>query len=91
MNKLECASCGATKNVHAVCHHCGQPLCADSRFCRLEISDNLFQGQPRAVHCFACAAQYQGWRPPEPAGGLDELFAWMADKLRRLLPQRGDA
>ena len=55
---LECASCGSTEKVDAVCHHCGKPLCRDRENCRFEIEDNAFGNTMTlpvvAVHCREC-------------------------------------
>ena len=63
----ECTSCGTTRDVDAVCHHCGAPLCRDRRFCRFEFADEAFHDHPRAVHCAECAESYHGRQP----GGLE--------------------
>ena len=65
---LGCSSCGTTKDVDAVCHHCGAPLCRDRRFCRSEFPDEAFAGRPRAVHCAACAERYHGRQVTEQEG-----------------------
>lgn len=85
MNELHCASCGASQMVNAVCHHCGRPLCNDKQFCRVELNDNAFADQPRAVHCFDCARQFHGHHQQlDSPSGLDELFASLAEKLSRI-------
>lgn len=51
---LECANCGANKDVLVVCHHCGKPLCHDLQNCRFEIEDDVFSSRVIAVHCREC-------------------------------------
>lgn len=59
---LDCASCGATEDVHVVCHHCGKPLCNNRENCRIEIEDDAFSGTAEvkviAVHCKDCWQTY---------------------------------
>ena len=52
---LECASCGSTQNVKAVCHHCGRPLCNRDK-CQFEVEDKVFSGKwpVKAIHCRHC-------------------------------------
>jgi hypothetical protein len=68
---LECANCGSTENVDAVCHHCGKPLCGDLENCRCEIEDSAFGSTPVspvvAFHCRECwQVHHPGTRPRRP-------------------------
>jgi len=66
---LECASCGSTESVDAVCHHCGKPVCGNRENCRFEIQDSAFGSMlvgssVVAVHCRECwQAFHPGTRP----------------------------
>jgi hypothetical protein len=71
---LECANCGSTENVDAVCHHCGKPLCSDLENCRFEIEDSAFDSTTTspvvAVHCRECWQTFHPGTLPRKSGAV---------------------
>jgi len=57
----ECAECNAPdKEIDALCHHCGKPLCRDDRVIVIDDAFAGMRGQrgQDAVHCRACRRKY---------------------------------
>jgi hypothetical protein len=64
MMAWECGECNAREDkhtrIHAVCHHCGKPLCREDQ---VWIVDFVFADEPgpigqEAVHCRPCMRRH---------------------------------